>query len=375
MRVMIVVTHLLGTGHLARALMLARAFVAEEDAVCVVSGGMPVSHFDTSGIAFEQLPALRSDGTDFTALLDDTGRAAGPDIFHHRQKRIIALLNQWRPDVLITELFPFGRRVLRNEFIALLEAAHRMKPRPRVLCSIRDILAPPGKPAKAAFADDMVARFYDSVLVHADPEVVTLDQSWPVGERLAKRLEYTGFVAPRAVPEAGARGRDILVSAGGGNVGDSVFDAACAAARALPDFQWRLFVGGAEARRAALATKAPINVTIAPPSPAFREMLTSAAVSVSMAGYNTAMDVLQTGVPAVMIPFDDGGETEQATRATALAVLPAIRVVFQKDLIGSVLAEQVRAVMSEGPRSPRTEGMNGAAMSVRIARALRKAMS
>ena len=50
MRVLICVTHLLGTGHLARALTLARAFAEDGHQVAVASGGLPVSHFDTAGI-------------------------------------------------------------------------------------------------------------------------------------------------------------------------------------------------------------------------------------------------------------------------------------------------------------------------------------
>jgi len=61
---------------------------------------------------------------------------------------------------------------------------------------------------------------------------------------------------------------------------------------------------------------------VEPPTPDFRMLLTGAAASVSMCGYNTALDVLQAGVPAVLIPFDDGGEVEQGLRADALAALP-----------------------------------------------------
>ena len=43
-RVMIVVTHLLGIGHLNRALTLARAFRGKGASVRLVSGGMPVAH-------------------------------------------------------------------------------------------------------------------------------------------------------------------------------------------------------------------------------------------------------------------------------------------------------------------------------------------
>lgn len=372
MNVMIVVTHLLGTGHLARALTLARAFVAAEDTATVVSGGTAVDHFDGSGVVLEQLTPVRSNGTDFTKLLTCDGQEAGSDLLAARKEHLLAILADRKPDILITELFPFGRRILRDEFIALLEAAQAMQPRPLILGSVRDILAPPSKAKKVDFADETIARFYDGVLVHADPEVVTLQQSWPVSDALAARLHYTGFVAPKPAVATGEKSQQVLVSAGGGNVGDGVFHAACLAARELPELQWRLLVGGGDDRRNALVQSAPANVSVEAPNPQFRQLLMAAAASVSMAGYNTALDVLQAGVPAVLVPFDDGGEVEQGLRADALAALPAINVIRQHDLDGAALANRVEAVIAEGRRPPRIQGMNGASSAVDIAHDLRQ---
>ncbi len=371
MKVMIVVTHLLGTGHLARALTLGRAFRDAGAAVTVLSGGTAARHFDATGLNLVQLPPLRSDGTDFATLLDGNGDLAGPDHMQARQDQLIAALTDCAPDVLITELFPFGRRILRAEFSALLEAAHEMQARPLVLCSIRDILAPPSSPAKAAYADDMVARYYDGVLVHSDPDVVPLDRSWPVSDTLARKLHYTGFVAPAAAAHAQDPHGLTLVSAGGGAVGDRLFEAAIDAAYLTPQRSWLFLVGGESARRAALIRKAPKHVSIERPRPDFRKLLQGAAASVSMCGYNTALDLMQTGVPCVLVPFDDGGEVEQGLRAAALSTQDGIEVVRQNALSGPALVMALENVQGQRPRKPRRTGMNGAARSVEIARSLR----
>ncbi|MEX0312403.1 MAG: glycosyltransferase, partial [Tateyamaria sp.] len=184
MRVAIVVTHLLGTGHLARALTLGHAFAAADHTVMVVSGGAPVAHLDSSGVSLVQLPSLRSNGTDFTNLLTPDNAPADADYLTERQRQLVDQVIGFAPDVVITELFPFGRRNLRAEFEALLTALAGMTPKPVVLSSIRDILAPPSKPAKIAFADQMVADHYDAVLVHSDPDLVPLTTSWPVSDAL-----------------------------------------------------------------------------------------------------------------------------------------------------------------------------------------------
>ncbi|MCG7518588.1 glycosyltransferase family protein [Ruegeria sp. Ofav3-42] len=375
MKVMIVVTHLLGTGHLSRALTLGRAFVQDGHRTFIVSGGMPAPQLDSTGLTVLGLPPLRSDGTDFTRLLTQEGSVADPDYFEARKTALVEAIGTFAPDVLITELYPFGRRSLAAEFTAALEKARKMNPRPVILGSIRDILAPPSKPSKAERAEEIVLEHYDGVLVHSDQNVVPLNISWPVSAQLENRLFYTGFVAPPApTPHTDAIGKDeVLVSAGGGSVGQPIFRAAIEAARKMPNRRWRLLVGGQNARArieqlAQLAGDVPVIVE--PVRPDFRQMLPHAAASVSMCGYNTALDILQTGTPAVFIPFDDGKEIEQSLRGQTLSELPAIGVLPSKSLDGEALFQSVSQVIESGPRPVSTHGFDGAAQSVQIAKRL-----
>ncbi|EEE37294.1 Glycosyltransferase family 28 C-terminal domain [Rhodobacteraceae bacterium KLH11] len=375
MKVMIVVTHLLGTGHLSRALTLGRAFSEQGHEVLVVSGGMPAAQLDTNGMRVSGLPPLRSDGTDFTRLLDQNGKIADPAYFAARTTALTQAVRSFAPQVLITELYPFGRRSLAAEFLSALKTARGLSHPPVILASIRDILAPPSKPAKAARTDEIIAEFYDGVLVHSDPKIISLEVSWPVSPQLASRLHYTGFVAPSA-PQThpDGIGRDeIVVSAGGGPVGQPIFRAAIEAARKMPNRRWRLLVGGqdAETRITDLSHLAKdTSVTIEPVRPDFRQMLPLAAASVSMCGYNTTMDILQSGTPAVLIPFDDGKEVEQGLRAQSLSQLEGIEVLNSADLGGQSLADALTRVISDTPRAAMTRGFDGAARSVDIAQSL-----
>lgn len=377
MKILIVVTHLLGTGHLARALTLARAFGAAGHCVRVASGGMPAPHLERGDIDLAQLPPIRSDGVDFTRLLDETGAVASPTMLTARATALVALLREYAPDVLITELFPFGRRILRTEFEALLSAARELPRRPLICASIRDILAPPSKPEKAAKTDAVLAAYYDRVLVHSDASVTPLDISWPVSDTLAARLSYTGFVAPApAGPHPDHLGADeIIVSAGGGDVGDALFDTAVRAAYSSMH-QWRLLIGGQNSatRMAKLQPRAAANVTIEPARPEFRQMLHHAAASVSMCGYNTALDLLQTGCRALLVPFDAGSEVEQSLRATALTALPGFASIRTAELTPERLLIQLDALLKGPARPPQTTGLDGAAKTVDIVQQLRDEM-
>jgi predicted glycosyltransferase len=159
-------------------------------------------------------------------------------------------------------------------------------------------------------------------------------------------------------------------------VGQPIFHAAIEAARKMTNRRWRLLVGGqdAVARIAELSKQAQgALVTLEPVRRDFRQMLPRAAASVSMCGYNTAMDLLQSGCPSVLIPFDDGGEVEQSLRTQSLSDLPAFGVLPSKNLTGQTLVDAVAKVIQDGPRAPQLQGMNGAQRSVQIVAELRDA--
>lgn len=374
MKVMIVVTHLLGSGHLARALTLARAYLAAGDEVCVISGGMPVPMLAQGDVPLVQLAPVRSDGVDFSRLMSADGTLVRAAPLAERQAKLLAELTRFSPDVLITELFPFGRRILRDEFRAVLEAAKALATPPLICASIRDILAPPSKPKKAQFADDTIAEFYDAVLVHSDPELTPLDISWPVSDDLRPLLQYTGFVSPPAAgPHPNGVGQgEIIVTAGGGDVGQHVYAAAIEAAQDIGR-PMRLLIGGTDpqARIAELSVNCSQNVTIEAARPDFRQMLHHAIASVSLCGYNTALDILQAGTPAVFVPFDDGNEVEQGLRATALAKREGITQLTRAQLTADSLRGAIERVIVAPRRDTSAHAFGGAERTVQITHALR----
>src|SRR6202008_1163699 len=102
----------------------------------------------------------------FRTLLDETGAAVDETWRTRRRALLLARFEAVRPDVVITELFPLGRRAMSFELVPLLEAAYGRSPRPLMLASVRDVLAGKSDPKKT---DEMVARtlaWYDRVLVH-----------------------------------------------------------------------------------------------------------------------------------------------------------------------------------------------------------------
>jgi predicted glycosyltransferase len=370
-RIAILVTHLLGSGHLSRALTLARALQDAGLASQVISGGMPAAHLDARGIDLVQLPPVRSDGARFTRLLDASGEPVGAELLESRKLAIVEALQRFEPHVLITELFPFGRRVLRDEFEAALIAAQGLAPKPLVFVSVRDILAPPSSARKAAETEAWLQRFYDGVLVHSDPRVLPLDASWPVTPAIAGMLRYTGFIAAPDLPGS-ANGSDgageILVTAGGGPVGRKLFETAIEAAR-LGTRRWRLLVGGVDAVAVCIrlndqASGAP---ALAEPARAdYRDMLTRCAAAVGQCGYNTAIDWLQAGVAGVFVPFAEAGEVEQTLRAASLQERYGYGVIAEDELTPQKLADAAATAVARGRFAVNGLRLDGAEQTSRM---------
>jgi len=78
--------------------------------------------------------------------------AAGVDVDDalraRRRTALLAAFAETRPDAVILESFPFGRRAFRFELDPLSAAVRETGPRPRLICSVRDIVVLRDDPAR-----------------------------------------------------------------------------------------------------------------------------------------------------------------------------------------------------------------------------------
>jgi predicted glycosyltransferase len=365
MKVFFYVQHLLGIGHLKRAAALAQALRRGGFEVALASGGFPVQGIEVTC----QLPPARAADASFKVLVDEAGR---PIDDGWKRRRASLLLDAWRAaraDVLLIELYPFGRRQMRFELMPLLEDARRLQRRPLIACSVRDLIQP--KPAREPEALDLVERYFDRVLVHGDPSVARFERSFSLASGLGERLAYTGYVVESAEAAAAARG-EVLVSAGGGAVGARLLETALRARELslMKGAPWRVLAGvqADEGHLAALRQAAPAGVTVERSRDDFQALLAGCALSISQAGYNTVAEVLQARVRAVLVPFAGGSESEQTERAELLAARGACQVVPEAALTPQALAAAVdRAARAPRPQ-PGLVDLGGAARTAELVR-------
>ena len=364
MKIAFLVTHLLGTGHLARTSKIADAFARAGHEALVLSGGRAAPLAAPKTARLLQLPPVHSDAT-FTALYEDSGTPASEALLRARIGAIRDALHAYAPDVLVTELFPFGRRKLTAEFEAAIAAAGRAL----ILSSIRDILQPPRKTGRKDEAESRFSRLYHGALFHGDNSLAGLSESWPLPDSLRPMIHETGYIGEAGADTGTARKGDgeILVSAGGGAVGDALFGASVAAASLMPGFRWRLLVGGSDcASRIAALGPLPGNACAEPVRPDFHALLARCRVAVLQCGYNTALDVVATGARAVFCPFEGEGETEQLHRAGAMARRYGTGLIREGALTAQGLAEAIAAQTDTPKPDYSALKLNGAARSVEI---------
>ena len=363
------VQYLLGVGHLQRALRIAEALVADGMDVTLACGGPPSPLPRDSRIRFVQLPPVRARDASFT-LVDETGAPLDEPLRERRRAALLDAFAEAQPGAVVLEGFPFARRAFRFELDPLIAAARAARPRPRLFSSIRDILVARDNPARDREVVERVGRDFDAVLVHGDPALIPLDASFAAAPQIADRIAYTGYVTAAGDGAGAPAGEgEVLVSAGGGAAGRLLLETALAARRrgALADRRWRFLAGPnlPAADFAGLQAAAPAGVAVERFRHDLMSLLRGCRVSVSQAGYNTALETLLSGARAVFVPFAAGQETEQLVRAERLAALGRAELVRESELSPQLLAAAIeRAAAREPPAL--TIDSDGAARSARL---------
>jgi predicted glycosyltransferase len=363
--------HSLGIGHLTRSFALATALAQHFRVVFLNGGRLPPGVRVPPGIERIDLPPLGMDDghtvVSRDAVLDVAAARA------ERRRLIDAAVTATRPAVLLVELFPFGRKKFAAEILPMIRAARRQPGGAIVACSLRDILvdARPDQQHHDDRARWLTDRYFDAVLVHSDAAFARLETSFRPARPMRTPVFHTGFVVPaRETMASSERGQHLLVSAGGGIVGDALFRCALAA-------------------RALLAQPLPVRIIAGPflPEPQWQALqrqadglpgvelvrhvsdmvleMRAARASLSQCGYNTALDLVVSGVPALVVPYQTATENEQSQRAERLAALGAMLQLDGDTLRPETLAAAIERLLRFQPH-PAALALDGAERSASI---------
>ncbi|MGD9043568.1 MAG: glycosyltransferase, partial [Desulfobacterales bacterium] len=344
MKIIFYCQYVWGMGHLFRSLEVARALSDHE--VILVVGGREVDVTLPAHVRLVRLPGLYMD-EQFTTLIPDDPDKTIEDIQKKRKKILLSLFQTFKPDLFIIELYPFGRTIFGFELQPLLDSIQQGRfGKIKVVCSLRDILVEKRDPKayEERVLDHLNAHF-DLLLIHSDPAVMPLDETFSRVNDIPIPIFYSGFVSPKVKPAAGKKLRQelavagqeklIVASAGGGRSGylllRNVIEAAHQLANSQP-VRLEMFTGpfrdNGEFKK--LSAHSTQRIRVRRFTKRFLEYLSAADVSVSLAGYNTCMNLLVTRIPALVYPYLR--QREQPLRVEKIKRFLPLKILQDKDL-------------------------------------------
>ena len=338
-RLLFHVEALWGVGHLVRCLRLLQA-LRQKFECYLVSGSSTLDHFplpcDLHVIRLQSVHFT----TDYTELVADDGS----EVQHSLDKRceeVVAAFLAVQPDVVVLEMFPFGRHVLAEESLSLLQLAYEAGVPAGV--SLRDVYVyPENESERACYLRSVQAvldEFSPTVLVHSDQNVQPTTAAIPLEIKATQcSIVHTGYVGHKEIRRERTTERScVLCSIGGGRVGGEVLLKRIAhVAREMCNCVGkhcktiRMITGP--------HTPEDIKTSLHRSSGLFTEILPfdgslafSLPVDVSglvvTGGYNSWMDAVAYRVPTLVLPIDD----EQRIRSHALSrVCPWVRTISEE---------------------------------------------
>src|SRR5215472_12867487 len=136
-RVMFYCQHVLGMGHLVRSSEIVRALSKRFKVLFAIGGETSPDFPFPEQVGLLQLKPLKTDleltnlqVCDLSLGLEQTKAL--------RQLQLLHAFDSFRPDVVVTEVFPFGRKQFSFELMPLLQRARGSTNQPLIVSSIRD---------------------------------------------------------------------------------------------------------------------------------------------------------------------------------------------------------------------------------------------
>lgn len=287
----------------------------------------------------------------------------------HREAQILKAVIAERPDMLLVDHAPAG---MNAELLSTLAFIRREMPGTSVVLGLRDILDDP-EVVRRIWEDQgiipLLDSLYDRIFVYGCRSLFDVVEAYRIPPRVAAKLSYCGYVArpPKAVAKPASSRPSILVTAGGGEDGHFLMEAYIKALALLPAGAVRttMITGPlmSQAQRESLesAARQHADFTLSASTSDLPTLLDSADLVIAMAGYNTSVEIVASGKPAILVPRA-APRAEQRMRAAMLSRLGYVWAVEQGAELDRRLADRICDVLEGKKPQPRNGelDLNGA---------------
>ena len=396
MRILFHYTHKQTLGHTTRSVALATALCKKHADLLVLQGGLPQP--------FVRFPA-KAKVLDIPFPFDTRTSFqthAVPVSSTKRAQFILKTAADFKPDVFITEFFPFGRLNYMPELLPTLR--YLRKKGARIMASIGypllidlDRLQDP----KFAALHKAVFAIFDRFLIHTPEALETpyiqetilsplLARSYAaLMNNLQPRIVYTGYVFPEKMITGGTKipvdpkTPTVVISRGGGAVYPKLITLGIEAQRLIAgDLRFIIACGPATTAdemklfQSCLKPADQGRVFLADHLSNLDDHLQACQVSVSLSGYNTSVQMMRYGTPSVIVPYQKNlskdilskaSTNDQIARAKLLKERFSSIILDYDTMTAQALADAIRQQMSsKRPASAPANWFNGAAVAAQF---------
>jgi predicted glycosyltransferase len=360
----------LGLGHMRRTTSIAHQFLrAHSDASVLTLSDSRVGQFfqPAPNHDYLKLPSIVKFGpSDWRAV--NLGLPFSKVRTMRQEVIRSAVLNFW-PDIFLVDHMPHGAM---GELLLTFEALKAAGANTKIILGLRDILdAPEVIQRRWQFegAYEALERFYDLILVYGMREVFDLAEHYRFPPYVAERLRYCGYVCTPTLArqaaetratclEGASSGAKLIVAMAGG--GADAYPMMCAILNALPGIRAQqpcvlVLITGPfmpDHQRNDLQRRANgLPVWVLPEVDDSLSFLEAADLVVAMAGYNTTMEILRSGKPAILIPRA-GPSAEQRMRARLFAAKGWVEMADPESLSASQLQRMANELLRSETKAP-----------------------
>jgi predicted glycosyltransferase len=279
-----------------------------------------------------------------------------------RSQIIEAAVSNFKPDVMIVDKKPRG---ISDELQSTLELIRDSMPATDVVLLLRDILDAPHVTQRIWLKNNYfqsIERYYRSILVMGSQKVFDVCREYRFPKKIAKKVIFCGYINRNDISSkaadttlfSDAQKPRVLVTVGGGEAGFTPlkhfingltqYDRACG-------FSSLLVTGPEMSQRhredIQNSTQSLNDLKVVDFTPDLTAHMQAADLIVSMAGYNTIVEILAMNKQAIIIPRVKPVQ-EQLIRAMHMDKLGLLKCIHPDKLTPKCLMQEVSVQLEKG---------------------------
>lgn len=372
-----------GIGHFVRTIELAKG-LCNYFSVFILNGGESVPNFDIpSEIYLIPLPAIyKQENVSYLSPVDTTYTIE--ECFKKRRDIIENTLSNLKPEIIITEHFPFGL-LFEDEVVQLISSAKSLNSNVKVVCSVRDIIESASGNIKDNITVKLLNKWYDLLLIHGDEKYFHLKNTFSRYNEISIPNYHTGYIVKSIEQKVKTDNLKpiILASIAGGRLGKELLNVLIknhSAVNKKTTHKLILFTGAFESNFEELVyeiKKLSYNdiELFAFDRESYLGYFSQADLVISLGGYNSIIESISNRKRLLVYQreFTQGNE-EQDLRLNLFKEMGVLNVISSKDLNNCNLADSIIQSLNNNIDRNINLNVNGVAFSTELILKLYKSL-